>query len=329
MDAKRSTIKNERGGKRVRGGVLAEFALLAFVVWLLLAGVLEIGRALTAQQLLQHAARTMAREMARLELPADWTFDDAASSAEFQGRVLDDRFLVIDSDLLARCGYADFGQAGHNTDLDRLFASLPIGNRLLRPLMISDRRETERMLRYPGALLVRNTTPGTHCEDGSRFSVGIAELNSTAGEVTWHPVVENSASPSSGAGASGADFPLAAGGWVGLRVNYPFQSAGLLAAEQTGILDPRTGRETQRLVDADLPINEEIGLSALNGAFSPSADEGGVYAGDRGLGRLYAMPDATGRARAVRPYRRLLAAQAGFRREIFLSPSAGASGGAV
>lgn len=323
MGAKRRTTENERRAKRVRGGVLAEFALLAFVVWLLLAGVLEIGRALTAQQLLQHAARTMAREMARLELPADWNFEDAASSAAFQGRVLDDRFLVIDSGLLARCGYADFGQAGHNADMDTLFAGLPVGNRLLRPLMLSDRRGTQQMIRYPGALLVRDVLPSTDCNEGSRYTVGIAELSSAAGEVTWHRVVENAAS----GGSPGQDFALGDGGWVSLRVNYPFQSAGLLAAEQTGVLDPRTGRETQRLVDADLPVVSEVGLSALGGTFSPSTEEGGVYAGIRGLGRLYAMPGPDGRARAVRPYRRLLAAQGGFRREIFLPPT-GAAGGA-
>ncbi|MFK7895275.1 MAG: TadE family protein [Myxococcota bacterium] len=328
MGAKQLTIKDARERNRARGSVLAEFALLSFVVWLLLAGVLEIGRALTAQQLLQHAARTMAREMARLALPANWGFEDAAGSPDFRQNVLDDRFLVIDSGLLARCGHADFGQAGHNTGMDALFTGLPIGNRLLRPLMIGDRRGSEQMLRYPGALLVRDTPPSASCDDGSRYAVGIAELDEGAGQVIWHPVVENSAS----AGAPGVDFPLADGGWVGLRVNYPFQSAGLLAAEQTGVLDPRTGRETQRLIDADQALSD-VGLDALGGEFSESEEEGGAYAGLRGLGRLYAMPDTTGRARAIRPYRRLLAAQAGFRRELFMPvgpiPGAGAGGGAL
>ena len=101
MKAAACTGGPERGQRRIRGAVLAEFALLGFVVWLLLAGVLEIGRALTAQQLIQHAARTMAREMARLPLAADLAFSDAVRTNAFRTSVLDPGFLVIDSELLA------------------------------------------------------------------------------------------------------------------------------------------------------------------------------------------------------------------------------------
>ena len=94
----------ERDGRRRRGSALVEFALLAFVVWLLLAGVLELGRAFSAQQILQHAARTIAREMSLLELPHDASFDEALRA------VFDTRFLVIDANLLARCGKPLFGE---------------------------------------------------------------------------------------------------------------------------------------------------------------------------------------------------------------------------
>jgi hypothetical protein len=301
--------------RRVRGAVLTEFAVLGFVVWLLIAGVLEIGRALTVQQLLQHASRTMAREMSRLSLAADLSFTDAFQTLEFRRNVLDPGFLVIDTDLLTRCGHADFGEVGHEADLDELFRARPIGNRLLRPLMIADRRGDERMLRYPGALLLRNDTPGVDCDDGSRYGIGIAKLDSGAGTVTWHGVVESHSAPTRG-------FALEAGGWVGLRVNYPFQSAGLLAAEATGVSDSRTGLENQRLVDADVPLVDE-GFIAMQGTLEPSDAEGGVYAGLRGLGRLYSIPDAAGSPRAVRPYRRLLSASAGFRREVFLAAAGG------
>ena len=316
---KHATEQDKRSERRVRGSVLAEFALLSFVIWLLLAGILEIGRALTAQQLLQHAARTIGREMARLPLPANATFETAVASSAFRSNVLDDRFLVVDSDLLARCGVPDFGQAGHQAGLDALFWERPVGNRLLRPLMIFDVRGDEQMMRYPGALLTRNTPPGPACGEGSRFTVGIAEVNSAADEVTWHPVVENSSSAFV-AGTLRRDFALAEGGWVGLRINYPFQSAGLLAAERSPASDPTTGRATQRFVSADRTLSD-VNLDALGGEFAPSREDGGVYAGLRGLGRLYSAPDAAGNSRAVRPYRRLLSAQAGFRREIFLPPT--------
>ena len=305
--------------RRVRGAVLAEFALLGFIVWLLLAGVLEIGRALTAQQLIQHASRTMAREMARLPLEADLSFPDAVLDPRFQNGVLDTGFLVIDSALLARCGVPDFGEVGHEIELNALFNNrLPIGNQLLRPLMIADRRGDNQMIRYPGALLLRTTPPGLDCAGGSQYGIGIAELDSASGTVTWHGVIEQHG----GGAESEREFALSGGGWVGLRVNYPFQSAGLLAAESTGVSDPRTGLENQRLVDADAALVDDDRLAEL-GSFVPSETEGGVYAGDRGLGRLYSIPDATGRPRAVRPFRRLLSANAGFRREVFLAPGAG------
>jgi len=313
----------EHGRRRASGAVLAEFALLGFVVWLLLAGVLEIGRALTAQQLLQHASRTMAREMARLPLAANLSFPDAVREDAFRNSVLNPGFLVIDSALLARCSVPDFGVAGHEAQLDALFDRLPIGNQLLRPLMIGDRRGDNQMIRYPGALLTRATPPGPTCEDGSRYAVGIAELNSATGTVNWHGVVEQHG----GGPGSGRDFALAGGGWVGLRVNYPFQSAGLLAAESAGVTDPRTGRVTQQVVDADAAISDDpVSLAALPGTFAPGGAEGGAYAGTRGLGRLYSIPDADGAPRAVRPFRRLLSANAGFRREVFLLPGASAGG---
>lgn len=229
-------------------------------------------------------------------------------------------FLVIDSDLLDRCSVPDFGLPGHEAQLDALFDRLPIGNQLLRPLMIADRRGNVQMIRYPGALLVRASNPGPDCDDGSQYGVGIAELNSATQRVTWHGVVEQHG----GVPNSNRDFRLSDGGWVGLRVNYPFQSAGLLAAESSGLTDPRTERETQVLVDADAEISDDpTSFADLSGTLAAGGADSGAYAGPRALGRLYSIPDADGEPRAVRPFRRLLSASAGFRREVFLAPGAG------
>ena len=129
--------------------------------------------------------------------------------------------------------------------------------------------------------------------------------------------VEEHGTPAA-AGVNRTGFALAEGGWVGLQVNYPFQSAGMLAARPTGVVDPRTGRETQELVDADVPLTD-FGLDAIDARlFPPPANDAvGAYAGPRALGRFYATPDSTGTARAVRPFRRILSASAGFRRQIF------------
>ena len=101
------------------------------------------------------------------------------------------------------------------------------------------------------------------------------------------------------------------------------EATGLLAAIDTGEIDSVSGRMTQRLVGADAPLTDVDDFGRLLGTtFATGAQEGGAYAGERGLGRLYSMPDAAGAPRAVRPYRRLLSASAGFRREIFGSDGA-------
>lgn len=318
-----------RSRRRERGGVLAEFALVSFVVWLLLAGVLELGRAFSAQQILQHATRTIARELALVELAHDASFEQALPG------VFDPRFLVIDSDLLARCGFADFGEAGHEADLERLFSErLPLGNRLIRPLMIRDRIGGLEMLRYPGALLARTdggVTATSDCGDGSLYTIGIPRLDEAAGRVAWLPVVEQTPGPDP-VGARREGFALRDGGWVGLRLFYPFQSAALLGVRDSGIVDPETGRMLQTFDAAGGGYVDE-GLDRLGARLlSELETDGGLgaaggvsaYAGMRGLGRISSISDASGGSTAVRPYRRLLTATAGFRREIFL-PTGGAS----
>lgn len=317
-----------RGGRTERdrrGAVLVEFALVAFAIWLVLAGVLELGRAFSAQQILQHASVTIARELSRLELPHDASFDQALRG------IVDSRFLVIDAGLLARCGVAPFGAAGHGAELDRFFAeSVPVGNRLLRPLMIRDRLGELELLRYPGALLVRTdggVSATSPCQAGSLYTVGIPQLDEAAGTVRWHPVVEESPGPAAGAPAR-EGFELRNGAWAGIRLYYPFQSASLLAGRPTGIVDPGTGRALQSLVDADTSHSDQdlerldADLIAAGGGAGGTALP--TYAGVRGLGRVFSLPDASGTARAVRPYRRLLSATAGFRREVFL-PGPGGS----
>ena len=259
-----------------RGGVLVEFALVAFAVWLVLAGVLELGRAFSAQQILQHAARTIARELSQVELAHDASFDEALR------RVVDSRFLVIDSGLLARCGIPDFGAEGHSTGLERLFAeTLPIGNRLLRPLMIRDREGNLELLRYPGALLVRTdggVSATSGCEAGSIYTVGIPQLDDAAGSVQWRPVVEESPGPNAGP-AQREGFELARGAWAGIRLNYPFQSAALLAARQDGGVDPETGLATRALVDADASYTDQ-GLEQLGASGRFEVFVKGSKAGD-------------------------------------------------
>ena len=67
-----------------RGSVLVEFALIAFVLYLILAATVEFGRALMAAQLLQQAADIAAREVARTPgLPLVGTLDGLEQSQRY------------------------------------------------------------------------------------------------------------------------------------------------------------------------------------------------------------------------------------------------------
>ena len=54
-----------------------------------------------------------------------------------------------------------------------------------------------------------------------------------AGRVLWRPVVEESPGPNAGP-ARREGYELARGAWAGIRLNYPFQSAALLAGREAG-----------------------------------------------------------------------------------------------
>lgn len=59
------------------GQALVEFAVVALVMYLLLAAILTFGHALYVAQGLQTAADLAAREISRTPLPADATFEEA------------------------------------------------------------------------------------------------------------------------------------------------------------------------------------------------------------------------------------------------------------
>ena len=276
---------------RERGAALAEFALLAFLLWLLLAGVLELGRAFFVQNILQNAASAAARDLSLKDLPAAATFGGAGRNAIF-----DERFLVADAGQLAGCSppgsSLELSYPGVRAYMEEQGA--PVLNRLLLPLFIRDVVDGVTVLRYPGAALRRQDATGA-CDDGSAYTVRIPELRDD-GSVGWREVVEPLAIE-----GTGDSFPLSAGGWASLRVLYPFQSVGF----QGFRIDPERG---QQMIDAVDPV----GAAPPDDLSFVTTPASGAYAGNLGLGVLYAMD------REVRPYRRVLAASAAFRREVFL-----------
>src|SRR5437763_1360291 len=91
---------------RRQGAVLVEFALIALVLYLLLAVTIEMGRSLYSAQLVQQAADVAAREISRTPLPpnpevslSEILYDrKLPSNARVLRDIYSEDFLVIDLD---------------------------------------------------------------------------------------------------------------------------------------------------------------------------------------------------------------------------------------
>lgn len=296
--------------KAERGAVLVEFALVALVVSVLLATSLEFGRLLFAAQVLQDAARVAARELAVLPVDARWSFDQALADPLVQQRIFDARKLVVD---------LDDPRYDTDSELDAYFASdeMPVVNRALRPLMFVDLATAvhPRLLRYPGALAVDLGAP-------SGFTVTIPQVAARdaagAETVEWIPVVEEVRTDPCDplTGVFSLDGAGAVRGMVAVRLNYPYQAGALVAyrPNAAGPFEPTIDNPIDAADDAvtEAPVLPSCVPRQRPGALLPDDPTAvGAYAGPFGLGRQYAY------ARTVRPFRRLLAAQALFRREVF------------
>jgi hypothetical protein len=316
-----------------RGGALVEFALVSVVLYLLLAGAIEFGRLMFDANALQDVARVAARELALAPVRADATFDyaltcDAANDADclvdLKARVFDPACLVV-----------DLSDPAVAPDPDGYFAAMPVVNRALRTLMITEPSRPT-LLRYAGALLSDGN--GAACSAIGPFgqasptglTVGIPMVTSRdvngAESITWVPVLEeiraaqDALCPARGpfsliylagedeCGPLDAD-PLPDRGLAAIRVNYPYQAATLSGFQPS----PPTAIDP-------LPPNVANVIEADDGSvqqnnFPPggSFDDGAVgpYAGAYGLGRQFAFA-----GRTVRPFRKLISAQAIYRREV-------------
>lgn len=291
--------------KRESGAALVEFALLALVLYLLVAGGVELGRMIFLSQVLQDAARLAARELAVTAFDSSVvTFEDALASPLVTGPTWDATLLVVD--------------LGCYPDPDGYFSTLPVVNRALRPAFISETvtigGSERRLLRYPGALLhgTSRPCPGDPANPND-LVVGVPRVATRDANgvetIEWIPILAevraNAADPSSGPFVFN---PPVQTGIVALAINYPFQSAamsGFRRSPGAGVVDPNAGnviRADDAAVTAPAPPN---GFTLAN----PPSDFG-PYSGPYGLGNQAAF------AQDVRPFRRLLLGQAIFRREV-------------
>jgi len=264
---------------------MVEFALVALALYLLLAGILGLGRWLATAQVAQDVVRFAAREVALYPLPAQAGFLDALADSGFRTAVYDPDQLVV-----------DLAATPPGPALDALFAGLPVVNRALRPLMITSDVDTpagrRRLLHMPGALVDSALSP-------SGLTVVVPRVRARDGstgvetDIDLLPVLEEIAPGAFAVSGAG-------GGLVGLRLNVPYQSAALAAYLPAGALAP-PGRP--------ILAQDPAGTNTIVG---PGPGGAGPYSGTLGLGRLEAL------GVSARPFRRLIAAQALFRRELTL-----------
>ena len=317
-----------------RGAALVEFALVSIALYLLLAGTIEFGRLLFDANAVQEVARVAARELALAPVRANATFDyalscDAAADpnclVDLKGRIFDPACLVVDLD-----------DPAVTPDPDGFFAAMPVVNRSLRQLMITEPSRPT-LLRYAGALVGDGSGAacsaigpnGQAAPTGLTVAIPLVESRDGNGAetISWVPVIEeirarqDAACPSRGpfsllyvpaddaCGALTAD-PMPDRGLAAVRVNYPYQAAtlsGFRASVPTDV-DPLPPNVANVIVAEDGSV-QQIG-DAPGTPFDDGAPTG-AYAGAFGLGRQYALA-----GRIVRPFRKLISAQAIYRREV-------------
>lgn len=314
MHARSKTIEGRRGDRACRnrrGQALIEFAVVSLVLYMLLAAILTFGHAIFVAQGLQTTADFAAREISRTPLPADDSLETVLTSGALSG-VYDDDFLVFDLDTL-----------GTQNFFSDVVPTWPTVNQQLSTIMIVDSPDFDgdgtadaNLIRYPGALLTDGSTP-------TGFTVGIPLVTgrTAAGveTVRWVPVVEEidtEDSPGDDSGVSPDPFRISSAqrGLVALRINYPFQSASMSSfrPNAAGPFEPSAGNPNVANDASVVELNPGDRPGALTGApLSDGALYSGAYGGQYGLGAQGAL------GQVVRPFRRVISAQAIYRREVF------------
>lgn len=292
-----------------------EFALVALVLYMLLAVTIEFGRLIFSAEALQDASRLGAREIALTPLPAETqSLDAALALAPIPSRIYDDHFLVLTQDQFTN----------QTTDGTVGGPLLPHLNLMLLPLFIYENIGGQPTLHYPGTVVTKTMGGASYTTvlialvrdvPAPPPGNGMTPFQYDAGSVQWISVVEevrsNPADPTT------SQFPASNGGYVILRVNYPFQSGMLTAHEnpQPPVFPPQPNIASPLLAndpDFDALTPNVPGSGATFAYFKvDDPNEIGAYAGSAGLGRQLAL------AQTVRPFRKVLAAQAVFRREVF------------
>lgn len=296
--------------KNRAGQSLVEFALVALVLYMLLAAILTFGHLLFVAQGLQSSVDMAAREISRTPLPADTTIETVLADGSLDA-IYNEDFLVFNLDTLG----------AEQSFFQDIVSGWPLLNQQLATMMIVDRPDFDgdgtpdaNLIRYPGALLVDSSRP-------TGFTVGIPLVTSRNAEgvetIRWVDIIEE-IEPIDATDERHDPFSAAntvTRGIVALRINYPFQSATMSSFRPNvaGPFEPNIAQSNEANDSGVVELNPEdrpgdrTGSPLLNndGLYS------GTYGGDFGLGAQGAL------GRQVRPFRRVISAQAIYRREIF------------
>lgn len=312
-----NNARRRLSGRR-SGQSLIEFAVVALVTYLLLAAIITFGFLFYAGQETQTAVDLAAREISRTPLPADaLTMEDVlrgnanseAELTEVRKRVFDDHYLVLNVDTF-------HGRA----TLQELIGDLPVVNQQLVPLMVFDQIGGTRVLRFPGAIFTDTDSSDDPTDPpASGFLVAIPLVVSRAGDgietIDWIPVLEEIQSEQ-----NPDPFLITSPqrGIVALRLNYPVQSSVMSSfrANPAGPFEP-TISNPNVADDTSVSVVDNDGYSPP-GSSTQSDFAYGTYSGQYGLGQQAALgsEQLTG-SRPVRPFRRVISAQAIYRREVF------------
>ena len=144
--------------------------------------------------------------------------------------------------------------------------------------------------------------------------------------IRWVPVVEeidteDSADDNTGATPDPFRISSSQRGMVALRINYPFQSASMSSFQpnNAGPFEPTIGNPNVADDSGVVELNPGDRPGGLTGAALSNGETfSGTYGGEFGLGAQGALgSDQLTGGRPVRPFRRVISAQAIYRREVF------------
>ncbi len=307
-----------------RGQVLVEFAVIAVILYLLLAGTFEFGRAIYCAQVIQQSADLCAREISRTPLSATATFSDALQDTKnVLPHIYDKHKLVIQ---WARV------QAEYPNDPEALVKysaqHLPLVNQQLLTVMVNDTIDdltvdpttqktvhtSQQVLRYPGEIR-KDSSPSD--PDFPYFIVVPLVVSRGANGVETIERVDvveevKPPLPLQPPYQPGDEQPFSITaptfrGVVALRINYPYQAATLSGFEQV------PGPYNNQVIQANDAGVQATDPNNVLGTSMPVMS-GNLYGPNTGT---YGLGDQAALGKQVRPFRKVLSAQAIYRREVF------------